>query len=367
MSLINTLVQNWRIKNPQLDKNMTRPQEYGALNFFIDQTEMVGGLLTPDLRQRAMNSIGTTIEIPVIDYDGNVTISNVRSCVIEDAENTSQLYTVVFATYAWGFTMTPSLYLKNDVSYEHDLFRKLEKGARAFATAMDKDAVAALEANKTQVFFDLLNYTEVGNVIDVPNTMETEILGDLNPIMRANEYPGLIHLIGNAGIDSLTRKLNQLGVYNEVNKRLEFSDKVYHYTNNVVNEDGYNGTAFAVEDGNVGILFRFDREASRRARSNIGHEWDVTRLPYTNVPFGTHYYETVGDMSTIAGASSADMTCVIKEHYGFSVDVAYVVAYNSDPETIPNPIIKFQIVKKDPNVPVAKPVQIIGQVETVTA
>ena len=37
MSLIATRVQNWRIENPELDPNMLRPREYGALDFIIEQ------------------------------------------------------------------------------------------------------------------------------------------------------------------------------------------------------------------------------------------------------------------------------------------------------------------------------------------
>ena len=40
------------------------------------------------------------------------------------------------------------------------------------------------------------------------------------------------------------------------------------------------------------------------------------------------------------------MKCNIKEHYGFSVDIAFVVAYNSAPETVSNPVMKVEI-KKD--------------------
>jgi hypothetical protein len=80
----------------------------------------------------------------------------------------------------------------------------------------------------------------------------------------------------------------------------------------------------------------------RRASANF-HEWDVVRLPYIDLPVGSHYYTAVGDQSAIAGAASADMTCNVKEYFGFSVDVAYIVAYNSDPTTVANPIIKAEI------------------------
>lgn len=357
MSLIATRLQNWRVENPELDRNMTRPCEYGALDFFIEQTNAANSILSPYLRERAFASMGNTVQIPVIEYDGNVQVSNQRTCVIADNENTSALYTIAWVTYSVGFTMVPAAYSNNEISYEHDFMRKMEKISRALANELDKGAVVALEANKTQVFKDLLQYQQVGNVIDVPTQMATEILGDVNPIMRANCYPEMIHIIGNAGVDSLVRKLAQHGVYNDVNKRMEYDNKVLHYTNNVANEEGKNGTFFAAVDGNVGVLTRVDREALRRARANF-HEWDVVRLPYIDLPVGSHYYTAVGDQSTIMGDASADLTCAIKEYFGFSVDVAFVVAYNSDPETVANPILKAQIAAPGANTPIGMPVYV---------
>ena len=363
MSLVATRLQNWRIENPELDRNMTRPCEYGALDFFIEQTNAPSSIINPNLRDRAFASIGNTVQVPVINYDGDVTVSNVRSCVIADDENTSALVTVVWATYAIGFTMVPAAYMNNEISYEHDFLRKMEKTCRALADKLDAGAVAALDVNKTQVFKTLLNYTQTGNVIQVPTQMATEILGDINPIMRANCYPEYIHLIANAGVDSLIRKLAQHGVYNDVNKRMEYDNKVLHYTNNVTDESGKMGTMFAVADGNVGILTRVDREALRRTRANF-HEWDVVRLPYIDLPVGSHYYTAVGDQSQTAGAASADMTCNVKEYFGFSADVAFVIAYNSDPTTVANPIVKAQIAAHAENVPLGMPVYVTNSEET---
>lgn len=88
MSLIATRLQNWRVQNPEFDRNMTRPCEYGALDFFIEQTNAANSIINPKLRERAFASMGNTVQIPVINYDGDVTVGNVRSCVIEDDENT---------------------------------------------------------------------------------------------------------------------------------------------------------------------------------------------------------------------------------------------------------------------------------------
>ena len=357
MSLIATRLQNWRVEDPNYDQNMTRPCEYGALDFFAEQTNARNSIITPNLRDRAFASMGNTVQIPVINYDENVQVLNVRTCVIADNENTSALVTVVFATYYVGFTMVPAAYMNNEISYMHDFYRKMEKVSRAMANALDKGAVAALEANKTQVFKTLLNYTQNANTIQVPKQMASEILGDVNPIMRANCYPEYIHIIGNAGIDSLIRKLAQHGIYNDANKRMEYENKVIHYTNNVVDEAGKMGTFFAVADGNVGILTRVDREALRGTTANF-HEWGVTRLPYVDIPVGFHYYTAVGDQSQIMGAATEDLTCAVKEYFSFSIDVAFMVAYNSNPEVVANPIIKAEIEAPAANTPLGMPVYV---------
>ena len=146
MSLVATRLQNWRISNPELDRNMARPLEYGALDFFIEQTDAPNSIISPNLRNRAFASMGNTVQVPVINYDGDVTVSNSRSCTVSDDENTSALYTIVWTTYSVGFTMVPTLYMNNEIDYQHDFERKMEKICRALATALDSAAITALEA-----------------------------------------------------------------------------------------------------------------------------------------------------------------------------------------------------------------------------
>lgn len=343
MSLVNTQLQNWRMIDERLDKNMSRPLEYGALDFFVQQTEAPNSIIPSDVRERAFASMGNSVQIPVINYDGDVTVSTSRSCTISDDENTSALYTISWSTYQVGFTMTPAAYLNNEITYERDFQRKMEKVCRALATSLDTAAIAALEAQKTQVFTDALGYTTTGNVVLCPANMRSDILSDINTMMRANAYPAPLHIVGNAGVERLVRKLSEHSIYNEANRTLEFDDKTFHFTTNLSNADNYGGgTFYAIEDGNVAVLTRVDREALRGA-SALGHEWSVIRLPFIDLPVGSHYYQAVGDQSSIAGAATADLTCGIKEYFGFSVDVAFVTAYNSAAATVANPIIKAQI------------------------
>lgn len=342
MSLINTRIQNIRAEG-RLDKNELRPSRYGGLDLFKTQSDDPAGILTPELKEKAESSIGNVLETAVIDFDADVTIGNVRSVTIADDENTSQMYQINFATYSWGFTIVPAMYMNNEISIQRDFERKFNKYLYKFAETLDTAAITALDTAKTQVFAELLNYTQTGNVIQVPQANHDLIVGDINPMMNANDYYGPIHLVGNAGTEALIRHLAEHNLYNDVNKTLEYSDKILHFSNRVVKDAGQYGNFFAVEGGSVGMLTRFERESLLGTTMADGTEWDIVTLPMINVPVGTYFYESRGDYSGIAGAATADLTRARKEHYGFAVDVAFVTPYNSDPSTIANPIMAVDL------------------------
>ena len=228
MSLINTRIQNIRAKG-NLDKNELRPSRYGALDLFMQQSEDPAGILTPELKTKAESSIGNTLQTPVIDYDGGVTIGNTRSVTIADSENTSQMYTITFATYSWGFTIVPAMFMNNEISMQQDFERKFNKYLYKFGETLDAAAVAALTAAKSQVFADLLQYTQTGNVIQAPWKLRENLIGDINPMMAANDHFGEIHVLGNAGVESIVRKLAEKDLYNAENKTLQYSDKILHF------------------------------------------------------------------------------------------------------------------------------------------
>jgi len=346
MSVINTRVQNIRAKG-NLDKNEIRPSIYGGLDLFMKQSEDGEGILTPEMKQKAMESIGSTFQVPVIDYDGGITITNTRSVTIADSENTSQMVTVTFATYAGGFTQVPTLFHNNEIGAQLDFEAKLKGFEYKLADTLDTACIAALSAAKTQVFKDSLDYTLTGNVVKSTWAKRENLIGDVNSMMTANDYfNGMIHLLGNTGIDSVIRKMAEKGLYNEVNKQLEYNDKILHYSNRLTNGSGVYGTGYAVAGGMLGLLTRYEREALYNIKSATGHEWSIEVLPHINFPVGSYYYQSVGDFNAIAGAASADMTRAWKEHFGFAVDVAIVTPYNSSASTIASPIMKVEILSE---------------------
>lgn len=357
MSLVLTRIQNIRA-NSNLDKFEYRPSRYGALNAFMVQSEDPTGILTEELKQKARTSIGNTLETPVIDYDADITIGSTRTLTIADSENTSKMVQITFATYAWGFTIAPAMYMNNEIGIQKDFETKMMKYIYAFAKKLDEAALAALAANKTQVLKNPLLYNWSANAINAKWTERENVFGDLEVMMGANDFYGQLHIVGDPGVESIMRKLQQHGLYNDVNKQNEFGTKVVHLTNNIAAAGGKYAQGYAVNAGSLGMLTRFERDCLLGTVSGDGHEWGIATLPLLNMPVGTYFYDSVGDYNAIAGAATADMTRTRKEHYGFAVDVAFLTAYNSAPSTLASPILAFNVSSED--AVYAKPVVVVN-------
>lgn len=360
MSLVLTRIQNIRA-NSNLDKFEYRPSRYGALNAFMVQSEDPTGILTEELKQKARTSIGNTLETPVIDYDADITIGSTRTLTIADSENTSKMVQITFATYAWGFTIAPAMYMNNEIGIQKDFETKMMKYIYAFAKKLDEAALAALAANKTQILKNKLLYDFSSNAIKAKWTERENVFGDLEVMMGANDFYGQLHIVGDPGVESIMRKLQQHGLYNDVNKQNEFGTKVVHLTNNIAAAGGEYAQGYAVNAGSLGMLTRFERDCLLGTVSGDGHEWGIATLPLLNMPVGTYFYDSVGDYNAIAGAATADMTRTRKEHYGFAVDVAFLTAHNSKPSgagALPSPILAFNVSSED--AVYAKPVVVVN-------
>jgi len=342
MSLVLTRIQNIR-STSNIDKYEYRASRYGALNAFMVQSEDPTGILTPELKEKARSSIGNTLETPVIDYDADISIGNQRTLTIADSENTSHMVQITFATYAWGFTVTPAMYMNNEIGIQRDFETKMMKYIYKLAQKLDETALAKLASSKTKIIKNPLLYDKTGNAINAKWTERENVFGDLGVIMGANDFYGQLHIVGDAGVESIINKLVQHGLYNDVNKQNEFAGKVIHLTNHLAATEGKYAQGYAVMGGSLGMLTRFERDALLGTVSGDGHEWGIVTLPLLGIPCGTYFYDSVGDYNTIAGAATSDLTRTRKEHYGFAVDIAFLTAYNSDPDTLASPILAFNV------------------------
>lgn len=332
-----------RTKSPSLDKWTLRPSRYGALDSFIRGNNEVNSIISPQALAEARTAVGRAVKIPVYDSE-SVSIGSTRSVTISDSENTSQLYTVSFTTYAWGFTVVPSLFMNNEMMMQEDFERKFMKYYLKFLETLDTACLASLSTYKSQVFADLLGlYTNSGNVLQVAQANKDEILGDLTAIMNANDFYGApFHIVANAGLQSQVAKMSEYSQYNQQDKSIQWLDKTFGFTNRLANAANRVATGYCINPGSLGMMFRHEREAILGTKLPDGTEWQIDQLPI-GLPIDTYFYYGKGDYSAIANTASTDMTRVAKNHYGFAIEVANVVAYNTALGTYANPIIKFEI------------------------
>ena len=360
------MLQNIRRNDEKFYKNSLRIGEYGAFELYREQSNDPNGIITPAAKEEAWNrSQGRVMQMTVLDPNTNIVVSNSRSCVITDAENTSKQVTVNFVYVGFGFTMVPTLYHNNQIGYQQDFSVKYHTGEDAMLNALDQLCIANLALGQSQVFAQDLGYTITGNAVQVPYTKRTNIFGDLKAMMRANKFrTDELHIVGNAGCEAILRNLGIFGANNAQNLDAERRGNRLHYTNNVANaaQSGgttYSGACYAVAPGMVGMLTRASRAELYGIKSIVGHEWDTVMLPGLGIEAGYHYYQSVGDMSSIAGAASADMVCDMKEYFGFGVEVALLTAYNAAIATYANPIIKVDF-EESANPTIAFPVKTLS-------
>lgn len=347
MSLVATLAQEFRVMVPEFDKFELRLTQAGTFDTFMRQSNSGATWLTDNLRQRALASAGNTVKLPVINTK-DVTIRTTRPLTISDDENTSALYTVTWATLAYGFSMYPAQHYNNDISYQQDFNKKFRAMIVKLLSTLESQAVTAVDGLKTQVIGELVGgHTFASNVVSetgITTLDKSYIISDLQPIMASNNYTGFgMDVVGNQGLNGILRRLDGFGAMNQEDKTLAYAGKNFHFSNSISNATGKNATGYAIEDGTLGVLTRVEPDAVMRSRIPDGHEWDVITLPVLGIPVGTYSYQSAVDASAVAGAATAHLTRTYKQVFDFAFDVAFIGAYNSDRATIAGPVIKFDI------------------------
>lgn len=348
MSIIATKLLNF-IEKSGFDKFESRPSQYGAWQLFKAETEAGMGIVTPDLQKRALAAIGSTLQTPVINYDGSISIRSTRPITIPQGENTSALVTISFTTFAFGIREYPALYVNNYLSREQDFNNKLQQRLFALGAAVDTACLTALDAAKTQVLNDDLGgrYSLTSNVVVGPLAEQGAMIGDLNMLQAGNDFYGFQNVVGNNSLHSLMRnELKERGEFNERNKSYQMDDKEFFYTNRLANGAGHKATGYAVEPGSLGFLYQFEPDALLETQTS-NHKWGKTVLPLLGIPVGTYMYDGVEDAtaagSDVAGAAGAELSRTSYKAYDFAGIFAFVTAYNSAPATRPGPIMKFAI------------------------
>jgi hypothetical protein len=353
MSLVNTLVQNFRTKyDGSFDKNERRlSQHYGLINYFNSDTNEPDGIITDELKEKAAFSMGSTLQIPVID-NKTVTLLASRPLTVSDDPLTSQLQTVTFTTIGFGFTMYPAEHFNNEVKYQQAFDTQFKTYLIALLDSIETSMYTTINAGRTQVYNSAIYPAAqfVNNTLEVTQAQSQQILTNLPPIISVDHDYKVdnIKVVGSSGLQSDVLQLKQNAEFNAVNLAMQL-DGIgdFWFSRRVTNANTGAGaanlyTAFAAPSGNVGTLTRNAPDNLARSRTKSGSEWDIVNMPVLNWPFDSYFVDGPVDASLLH-AGTAALTQTYRQTFIFTVDFALLTAYNSAPATQVGPLLKYTV------------------------
>lgn len=345
MSLINTYLQQIRTEFPQpIQRDEWRFTRYGMLTAVVEMTESAESLITQDLKEKAMNSEGRDLGIPVMDIGDDVVLKNQRSCTISDLENTTQIITLNWSTFVADISMCPAEYKKNEVKYLQDLNAKLKKVDNALCKGVEDLIFAKLDTDKSGIYNSALvgtDYPLTGNALQVTQAQQEFFFNDLMTIMNEDDfYADSYKILASTGMMSPVNKFINQGAGNDTNTNFQFAGLDFRFSNHHVVGAGNRSSAFVMPNGSIGILSRIAVDSLEGHKSTTGHEWGTMKLEKFPFEIGYLYKSECTDKSATVGQEHLEAT--LKENWQLSVDIGLVTSYNSDPATKAGAIKKFE-------------------------
>ena len=347
MPLIKTVLQDIRASYPSnLDRDELRRTQTGLLTAVMEMTDSPNSIVSPDLKQKAVDSEGRNLDVPVLKK-GNVTIKNVRSCTIAGGDSESDLVRVTWKSVVADILMIPERYEKNQIGYQTDFQKKVADVVEAFKVEMENDLDTAFDTNKSQVYGSSIvaGYGLTGGAIQVEPTEVEFFFNDLDAINFADDfYEPTIRVIGNHTLMPHVRKYINQGAGNATNTAFQFAGKDFLFSNRITNGAGVRATGYFMPEGSVGLLTRVDTASRMGLNAGDGTQWFEDLLPGLPFPVGIQYKSKCDDRSALETAGTAYLEATLVEHIQVSFDFAIIVPYNTDLTTKPSSIRKFEFV-----------------------
>jgi len=346
--LVETYLQDIRIAFPSnLDRDEWRFTRYGLLTAAKEQTVHPLSIISPDLRQKALESEGRTLDVPVMKK-GNLTIKNQRSCTIGDYENESAMVNVTWATLVTDFSMMKAQYHKNELSYLQDFNKKMTLVKNAFANAIENAIYTKLDADKSAVYNSSLvgtgaKYELVANTMQVGVDDQEYFFNDVDVIMNQDNFwsPDWL-VLGSTPLMSPVRHYLNQGSANDERLDYQFGPYSFRFSNQVVDGASKKSTGFIMPYGSIGLLTRVNIDAKMGNQASDGTKWETAFLDTLGFDVGVMHKSKCDDKSETAGLEHLEATMV--ENFQFSIDYALLTPYNSDDTTIAGGIKKFEFV-----------------------
>lgn len=344
-----TVLQDYIVDyQSRIDSTEQRASQYGALELARNQTNSAQSILDPSVRQQIQRSFNQAVKIPVINYK-DVTITNVRTCAMQTDGLVSTMLTLTAVTYAFGFVMYPMQHYENQISYQLAFNRLVDAGCQKLAKTLDLGVVNLLETNKNQFYPQAIldYYAEVGDALQVPQAGKADFYNQAASIMQTADFTGDFDVLTNPIGMANVRRMAVQGAGQLVNNAFQLLGYTWYVSNSVTNGSNLiESTAYLVAPGAIALESRIDPDSRAGSVIHESKYWEVfPNAPYVGMDLGVFYQADCADASAIQAATLAKFTATKVESWQFSVDVFYVMSYNSAPATRYSPIFKVEVLK----------------------
>lgn len=347
MSLIATYFQELRAQYPnRFDGQEWRGTQFGLLRAAQSMTNHPMSIVDNDLRQKAFASEGRALKIPVMNYSGDVTITNARTCTIGDLTSDSALVDVTWVTMVANLHMIKEQYRKNEISYLEDFGKKIFRIENSIGKAIENSIFTKLDTDKSTVYNSTFvgtgaKFPLTGDAMQVAAADQELFYGYLDSIQMEDDFDIDSHaIIGSTSLMPSAKHYINQGPSNDENLSWQFDNLDFYFSNRVTNGAGKLATGFVMPHGSFGFLTRVNADALSGNKTSTGVEYSVETLSRLGLQVGVQYKSDCEDVSSISGLEHLQSTTV--ERWQLSLDVAFLTPYNSDPVNNAGGIKKFE-------------------------
>jgi hypothetical protein len=334
MATTATNLDNIKVNYPSLvDRYDNRLGDYGLLRKANEYSNSAMGIVTNDLKTKAMNSWGRTIDIPTMAPNGG-TLASGLVCTPGDTVAISSFVNVTWVSVSGSWFMEPSLNDQNEINYLqmwlNHYHATMDLMYNSVDSTINTGLVAALapQAQYSSSYIGAGKYGALtANRIDASLAQRPGFLNDLTSINKADDIFGRQDIIGSTNMESIVRDMGAQGSGNDTNDAYQLGLFDFSFTNNVAVGAVSDASGFVVPKGSFGIVYRNHPDCKAGRSTTSGKQYSTVYDPIFGTDLDVTFQSLCADNNVKSG--NALDVAVVREIHQVNVNFGIITPSNS--------------------------------------
>jgi hypothetical protein len=311
-----------------------RSPEFGTFQAFKDGSD----LLLPSGQVTALRTAARRPEKIISLNRYTATTHTTYTCDFNPDENTSAFTPITWVTIGFDAAITPAVNEDNYVTAAEDLKNQMVQGLRTVYSALEADAAAFLETNKSAtndypIETQIPGGTDTAGVQSLPYVNRQQIYQIMPAVFTRNLLTyGKITDVANSEAITNFQFIQAQGAGNAVNAAYQVQPGIFdEYRSNFVGDVAdadIMETHFFFPKGSVGVYNWVPFEGRTNKRISEGEGWTTMIDPVMGMEWQVHWkYECVAGQYVM--------------NFSYTGSFAFMRAYSSDNSV--TPILKYEV------------------------